>query len=309
MSVVLSLGPYLLANNDLKVSTSIKPLHSLASAVMEGVAEPSLIIPGNVSPHDHVMRPSDMRTLQNSSIIFFIGEPLEASLGHASKSLKDKVNVVEMMRIEGLDLVKWVGDQHHHHHDEIAEQHDTAADLLGYDHHIWLDPKNAIAMTREIARQLSVLDSDNAKVYAANADQMIQEIEDMLARLQTIFKSVPDTSFIVYHDGFRSFEHRFGLDGQSLAFMEGEQTPGARRLQEIHGHIKEDGIQCVFTEPQFDTKFIEAMNAANLKVEELDPLGGNIAAGPDLYMELIQTLATTIHRCLTESEEESPITE
>ena len=38
-------------NADIKVVTSIKPIHSLASYVMDGLGKPDLIVDGFNSPH------------------------------------------------------------------------------------------------------------------------------------------------------------------------------------------------------------------------------------------------------------------
>ena len=43
-------------NAEIKVVTSIKPIHSLASYLMEGVSKPSLIVDGYASPHGFAMK-------------------------------------------------------------------------------------------------------------------------------------------------------------------------------------------------------------------------------------------------------------
>ncbi|NND50123.1 MAG: zinc ABC transporter substrate-binding protein, partial [Rhizobiales bacterium] len=43
------------------VVTSIRPVHALASAVMEGVSSPHLIVQGAGSPHSYTLRPSDAK--------------------------------------------------------------------------------------------------------------------------------------------------------------------------------------------------------------------------------------------------------
>ena len=48
LSLVTFIAP---ANAEVKVVTSIKPLHSLASYLMDGVAKPDLIVDGYASPH------------------------------------------------------------------------------------------------------------------------------------------------------------------------------------------------------------------------------------------------------------------
>ena len=40
------------ANAEIKVVTSIKPIHSLASYLMDGVGKPDLIVDGYSSPHE-----------------------------------------------------------------------------------------------------------------------------------------------------------------------------------------------------------------------------------------------------------------
>ena len=43
------------ARAELKVVTTIKPLHSLIANVMDGVGEPALIIEGSTSPHSFTL--------------------------------------------------------------------------------------------------------------------------------------------------------------------------------------------------------------------------------------------------------------
>ena len=40
------------------VVTSIKPIHSIASAVMEGVGTPYVLVDGASSPHGYALKPS-----------------------------------------------------------------------------------------------------------------------------------------------------------------------------------------------------------------------------------------------------------
>ena len=290
------------ADEELKVVTSIKPLHSLVSAVMSGVGEPSLIIPGFVSPHTHILRPSNMRALQNATIVFLIDETLETSMSAAAKSLDDSVNVIELMKTEGIDLVPWDGG-HQHHEDEHEDEAEHEMSL--FDHHIWLDPVNAVAMAREIARVLMTHDEENAEVYSENADNLIVEINGLVERLTESYDAATLSlkPFIVYHDGYQSFEHRFGLDGLTRAFMKGEYTPGAKHIQELQKEVTELNIECVFTEPQFDDDFVDSLeDVSDLRVHTLDPLGATLDAGPDMYIELLENLGTSILDCLTDDE-------
>ena len=58
------------------VSVDIAPLHSLVASVMHGVGVPNLIIPPGSSPHDHQLRPSEAKAMQDANIVFWMGEEL-----------------------------------------------------------------------------------------------------------------------------------------------------------------------------------------------------------------------------------------
>ena len=55
---------------DVRVVATIKPVHSIVSAVMAGVGEPHLIMRGAASPHDFSLRPSDAGRLQDAHVVF-----------------------------------------------------------------------------------------------------------------------------------------------------------------------------------------------------------------------------------------------
>ena len=60
------------ANAEIKVVASIKPIHSLASYLMDGVTKPKLIVDGYSSPHGFALKPSHAKMLQEADIIFYV---------------------------------------------------------------------------------------------------------------------------------------------------------------------------------------------------------------------------------------------
>jgi zinc transport system substrate-binding protein len=97
LSILSVLTFFTPVNAEVKVVTSIKPLHSLASYLMDGVAKPDLIVDGYASPHGFSMKPSHAKMLQNADLIFWVGEDLESFLEKplssiAKKAEKDRIN-------------------------------------------------------------------------------------------------------------------------------------------------------------------------------------------------------------------------
>lgn len=114
------------------VIASIKPVHSLVAAVMEGVGEPSLIVSGAGSPHSYSMRPSEARTLEGASLVFWVGPDLEMFLSGALDTLAGNASVVELGAADGLTLLPYREggpfEAHDHSHDHEAGEADHAHD-------------------------------------------------------------------------------------------------------------------------------------------------------------------------------------
>ena len=117
------------ANAEIKVVASIKPIHSLASYLMDGVGKPDLIVDGYASPHGFAMKPSHAKMLQNADIIFWVGEDIENFLEKPLNSIAKKAEKIELMEIKGVTKLKFrernIFDEHDHGHKE--DDHDAHA--------------------------------------------------------------------------------------------------------------------------------------------------------------------------------------
>ena len=122
-------------NADVKVVASIKPIHSLASYLMDGVGKPDLIVDGYASPHGFAMKPSHAKMLQEADLIFWVGEDLEAFLEKPLKSIAKKAEKIELMSTKNLNVLKFrernIFDEHDHDdhgHDDHAKKKDDHDD-------------------------------------------------------------------------------------------------------------------------------------------------------------------------------------
>jgi zinc transport system substrate-binding protein len=87
---------------DVKVVASIKPLHSLVAAVMQGVGTPGLIVDGSNSPHTYTMKPSDAKMLESAEIIFWVGGELEEFLQKPIETLGQKSQSIALADTPGI---------------------------------------------------------------------------------------------------------------------------------------------------------------------------------------------------------------
>ena len=134
LSILSFLTFFTSANAEIKVVTSIKPIHSLASYLMEGVGSPDLIVDGYASPHGFALKPSHAKMLQEADLIFWVGEGLENFLEKPLKSIAKKAEKIELLEIKGLKKLKFreknIFDEHDDHgHEEEGHEED------GHDDH------------------------------------------------------------------------------------------------------------------------------------------------------------------------------
>ena len=295
---------------EISVVTSIKPLHSLTSYIMEGVGEPELIIDGVASPHNFQIKPSHAKMLQNADLVIWIGEDLESFLPTALKSIPKDAVVFELLDQSGLKKLKFreknIFEGHDDHgHDEHAKKEDDHDDHGHDDHghghgsfdpHIWLDPANAKVIVKKITNQLSKIDNDNASTYKANSKKVIKDLDGLIKEVKNEINK--DASFVVFHDAYQYFEKRFGLSVIGALTVNPDVMPGAEQLSEIREVIEHEKAKCIFSEPQFNPNIINSIASdTGVKTGVLDPLGANIDKGKNMYFDLIKDMSNSLKDC------------
>ena len=306
-AIIFVIAPLLLsfpAKADIKVVTTIKPLHSLISSVMEGVGEPSLIIEGTSNPHTFVFKPSHAQMLEEADIVFWIGEDLEAFMEKPLDSLAGNATKISFMELSSIEKLKFREENifdDHDDHDGHEDEHEGHDDHDGHNHgefdaHIWLDPSNAIKMVLEISHELSEIDPDNAAKYEQNENKTITSLNNLINEINS---SIPkDASYVVFHDAYQYFENRFGVSSAGALTLNPDVLPGAKQIDAIQDLIQDENIKCIFSEPQYNPKIIETL-AADMKISTgiMDPLGAFIEQGPEMYQNLILDIANSLKDC------------
>ena len=332
-SIILTILSFLTlftsANADIKVVASIKPIHSLASYLMDGVAKPDLIVDGYASPHGFAMKPSHAKMLQNADIVFWVGEDLENFLEKPLNSIAKKAEKIELMNAKGIVKLKFrernifgdhddhddhddhghkkKDDHDDHDHDDHAKKedgHDDHDDHDGheghhhgeFDPHIWLDPINASAILKEMTEHLIENDSKNASKYKNNLNKALKDIDKLTADVKSELNQ--SVASIVFHDAYQYFEERFNVNILGAFTVNTDVMPGAEQLAEIREIIEHDNVACVFSEPQFNPDIIKAVaKDMNIKTGVVDPLGATLKPGKNLYFDLIRNMSASFKGC------------
>jgi len=196
-------------------------------------------------------------------------------------------------------------DDHDHDKDhDDHDDHDDHGDHDGHAHgehdpHAWLSTENAQTWLNLVAGKLSAADPDNAGVYFANAAAAREEINDLVKEVKSILEPVRGRNFVVFHDAYQYFETSFDFPAAGAISLSDATDPSAARIAEIQDRVKDEGIHCVLSEPQYNASLVATvLSGTDAKTGVIDPVGLGLEPGPNLYRDLIRNMARTLAGCL-----------
>jgi len=306
LSILSILTFFTPAKAELKVVTSIKPIHSLASYLMDGIGKLDLIVDGYASPHGFSMKPSHAKMLQNADLIFWVGEDLESFLEKPLSSIAKKAEKIELIEIKGLNVLKFrernIFDEHNHDDHGKKEEHDDHDD---HDDHGKKEEHDDHDDHDDHGKKEEHDDHDDHDDHEGhahgeydphiwldtmNAKAMLNEMAEHLiendpknevkykSNLDKALKDIDkltievmtelnnSVSSIVFHDAYQYFEKRFNVNVLGAFTVNTDVMPGAEQLAEIREIIEHDKVACVFSEPQFNPDIINAV-AKDMKIK------------------------------------------
>ncbi len=297
---------------DIKVTASIAPLHSLVSMVLGDSGQAKLLAGRAANSHNLVMRPSVRRLIKNSDIIFIIDRGMERVFAKAGEDNiaamtdhKDHIDSTELAliprRIFDIDRPP-IKPHDHDNHDQDAQtdnDHNTDDGHGHFDIHSWLDPRNAAIMLDIIAGKLTAAYPEYGGQFMANAAAAKIALADLHAELSAMLLPYKGQKFIAFHDAYIYFEQAYGVDAVASVVSHNHATASIKRIQKIREIIRENDIQCLFYEPQFDHKILDAIDPDKRLIRiELDPLGSKQPAGKTLYPAMMHSLGQSVIMCL-----------
>ena len=325
-TLIAFLVTFSISKADVKVVTSIKPIHSLAAYVMDGVGKPDVIVDGYNSPHAFSLKPSHAKMIENADLIIWVGEDLEAFLEKPLNTIAKKSVNIEIMDLKGIKKLKFReknifeghddhghghkeekhddhGHKEHKEHDDHGhkkEKHDDhghEGHAHGeHDPHVWLDPMNAKVIIKEIENQLVKLDPNNSSKYKANSKKIQSELDNLTKNIKKDLKG--NLRFVVFHDAYQYFENRFGIKILGALTVNPDVLPGAEQLSEIREVIEHEKVKCLFSEPQFNPAIIKSIaKDTKIKIGVLDPLGATLDKGKGMYVKLLSNMYSSFKGC------------
>ena len=243
------------AAEDVSIMATFYPVYVLASNVLngvEGVALSSMTPPSTGCLHDYQLLTSDMKALAKAQALLVNGAGMESFLP-GLESQFPKLQVIDCS--QGIALLKEEGG----HDEENA--------------HIWLAPKNAIQMVKNLEAGLCELLPQNAEQLHANAAQYIETLSALDEELARGIAPLPRKTIVTFHEAFPYFAQAYGLEVAAVVALEPDEPISPRMLKQIIEQVRAAGNPPLFSEPQYENTALAAIaQETGAPVYELDPL-------------------------------------
>jgi ABC-type Zn uptake system ZnuABC Zn-binding protein ZnuA len=232
-----------------------------------------------------------MKFLSDASVFVYNGLDLETWITDVVEKTGNSglIKVEAAANVPEPDLIAAAeGHDHESEPDHESDQDEHHEHGL-YDPHVWLDPNLAIYQVEAIRDGLIKADPDNEAKYRKNADAYIAQLMDLDRQVKEETSTFTKKKFVSFHPAFTYFAHRYGLEQVGVIEELPGKEPSAGEIAELVDRINEEGVEVIFTEPQFNPQLAEMIaeeSGAEVLLESLDPLGDPDDPETDTYIEL-----------------------
>jgi len=274
------------------VVVSIKPIHSIVSALMEGVSRPQLLLESSDSAHTFHLKPSQLNLLSNADLVITIGDGFETGLKKTLRNIKVGAHIV-VSEIDGLHLYDFRNvDINEMNKDEKDEHTD-------YDLHLWLDIVNMQKTAQYISEQLIKIDSNNSNTYENNLVKIHSRLNKLKSELQQQIAPFRSERFAIFSDTLQYFEKSFQFQKPVIITPYHGARLSIHRTLEARKKMKDFKIKCLLYGPENTSKKVNVLSEGlPIKALRIDILGAKLNAGSDQYFNLMKGLSSQLVECL-----------
>jgi protein SCO1/2 len=264
-----------------RVWISIKPVHSVFAALMQGADEPGLLFSGTRSPYEAI----SLDGVKAGDVLVWVGPELETGLATAIKGLPDGVRVVELLADPDLKVLPSRGND---------EERDPW---------FWLDNRNIHILIDSFTKMLQELDPLRTHVYAKNRNDYLYRLKQLDRSLEFGYKALKISPVLEYQDVLQYFEQAYALKALDRLVVPPKWHANAADLMRLRGLLEEGEARCLLLGENLPAPDLPLLvKDLSLRTASLDILAQQIEPGPDLYFQLMNEVSDRIKACVQADE-------
>lgn len=279
--LLFSLSPYSAADAPLNVVVTIKPVHSLLVGLMKGVTPPTLLIDGEQSPYTYTLSDLQKKQVQQADLLVWVGPELEQFMQEPIQNLSRRTTLLTLLDNPEIKLLpsRW--------------------DEQKRDPFFWLDSRNAIIITDELAKMLMQADPERRSLYERNRHQLLTRLATLDRQLEYDYRGLKSGIGMAYYDTLQYFEQAYALKIRGVVTQSPTTPVSGESLLENRAKLNSGDYSCLLTEQHGQHEQLPLLTQGiNLNITPLDSFGTTMEAGEDLYFTLMEHNTKAIKTCL-----------
>jgi zinc transport system substrate-binding protein len=269
----------------LVVSAALYPIAEIVQRVGGDTVEVVNLTPPGTDAHDVELTAKQVQKLEGSDAVFYFGDNFQPGTQKAITALSGVTSVDLFDSVELLDAaIGELNAEEEHSEDEHADEKPVEDEHNHGDHdpHVWLDPANMIAMTKEVVSTLSKLQPESVSAFATNGETYIAELTEVGDLLdaeigipdgKTASRCV-DVNLYTAHQGFTYLAHRAGLTLVPIGGINPDEQVSAQYLESLATDLKGKDVT-IFYESLITSSATKALaDSLNVTTDVLNGVEG-----------------------------------
>ena len=244
----LSIQPFISQGHveKIRVIVTILPQAEFVEKIGGERVQVSVMVPPGASPHTYEPTPKQLVEVSEADIYFQVGSGIDFESAFMDKIVKLNSKMLVVNCSKGIEI-------------------------FDRDPHVWLSPRNAKKMVRNIYDALVQVDPKNREYYRRNMELYLEELDKLDREIREILKNVTNRHFMIYHPAWGYFAREYNLT-QIPVEKEGKE-PTVRGLMALIDQARRLKMKVIFVSPQFDRKKAETIaESIQGRIIFLDPL-------------------------------------
>jgi len=270
------------AHARLQVVATLPALGQVAKAVVGEDGDVRILARVGEDPHFVPPKPTLARHLARADLLLTVGLALEAgwlpSLIEFSRN--PKIRPGQSGLLVGSENIEVLGAMEHADR-SMGDVHPEG------NPHWWLDPIRVANLSIALARRLAAIDPENGERYLRRAELFAKQLNDLVKLWIPKFEGF--SPVVTYHDSYRYFVERFGINVIGYVEPKPGVEPSIRHLDDLVRLIGARGVKQVWVEPYHHGRV--ARRVASLSGAELLAMPDAVTGeGGEGYLAMIMKL-------------------
>jgi len=260
------------------IVVSIKPIHSIASSITQGVSQPKLLLKGNQSAHHFHLKPSQLSMIEKADLVIAIHPQMEQGLNKILKNIDSNK--------------KLYAYQSRQFHDE---EHDPDTE----NYHIWLDISQMQQFSVRLAKKLIAIDPVNKRSYENNLKNLNTALNQLQRNTLQQLSIYKHRDVAGYSNALAHFVDSNQLNQSLSVTTRHEERLSIYKAIKAKNTIKNKKIKCLLSTSDVPNSRINTLTEGlSINAAKIDIIGFDIKPDPQHYSKLITRITDKVGQCL-----------